>query len=171
MAKPIQLYVNTFLIGNPNDRPQLLASSSFNGNTMVYGKDPNFGATDNFYIGMKNLILVSTELSASTPFTLLDWSVSQATQITNVKFDMPDSSQHTGMAMPEGGSGTMIGNLLFQGGLYGINMNNQQYLIKDTTFDGCNVGIYISHVFDLVVQNATFENCGTGIDGKPCSPP
>ena len=79
---------------------------------------------------------------------------------------MPDNSQHTGLAMPEGGSGTMIGNLLFQGGLYGINMNNQQYLIKDTTFNGCHVGIYISHVFDLVVQNATFESCGTGIDGE-----
>jgi len=130
---------------------------------MVYGKDPNQPVTDNF--GIKNMIFVSTSVSASASFTLLDWSVSQATQITNVKFDMPDNSQHTGMAMPEGGSGTMMGNLLFTGGKYGINMNNQQYLIKDTTFDGCNTAIFISHVFDLVVQNVTFENCQTGIDG------
>ena len=72
---------------------------------MVYGKDPNQPATDNFYIGIKNMIFVLTSVNASTAYTLLDWSVSQATQITNVKFDMPDNSQHTDMAMPEGGSG------------------------------------------------------------------
>jgi glucan 1,3-beta-glucosidase len=132
--------------GNPNNRPQLLASSRFNENTMVYGKDPNQSATDNFCIGIKNMIFVSISASASTAFTLLDWSVPQATHITNIKFDMPDNSQHTGMAMPEGGSGTIMGNLPFTGGKYGINMNNQQYLIKDTTFDGCNTAIFISHV-------------------------
>jgi glucan 1,3-beta-glucosidase len=165
LAQSIQLYVNTFLIGNPNDRPQLQASSSFDGTTMVFGKDWNQPSTNNFYIGMKNIILVSTAVSADTSFTLLDWSVSQATQLTNVEFDMPDSSEHTGLAMPESPSGTIIGNLLFQGGLYGINMNSEQYLIKDTTFERCNTAIYISHGFDIVVQNATFENCTTGIDG------
>ena len=90
------------------------------------GKDTNQPATDNFYIDIKNMIFVSTSVITSTAFTLLNWSVSQATQITNIKFDMP-----------EGGSGTMMGNLLFTGGEYGINLNNQQYLIKDTTFQYC----------------------------------
>src|SRR6266536_3505326 len=154
MKSAIQLYLNTWMIGDPNNRPQLLAASGFSGSTLVFAKDPGTSsATIDFYIGIKNMIFGSTAVSASTAITLLDWSVSQACQLANVKFDMPSSSQHTGLAMPEGGSGTMMGNLQFVGGKYGINMNNQQYLIKDSTFTNCNTGIFISHAFDLVVQN------------------
>jgi hypothetical protein len=60
----------------------------------------------------------------------------------------------------------MMGNLQFNGGNIGINMNNQQYLIKDTTFNGCHTGILISHAFDLVVENCQFMNGATGIDGE-----
>ena len=67
--------------------------------------------------------------------------------------------------MPEGGSGTMMGDLQFVGGDIGINMSNQQYLIKSITFNGCHTAIFISHVFDLVIQNVQIMNCGTGIDG------
>ncbi|KAF2095560.1 pectin lyase-like protein [Rhizodiscina lignyota] len=164
LQKPIQMYINTFIIGDPNNRPQIQAGSSFSGSTLVFGKDPNLGSsTDCFYSGIKNIIFVSTAISASTTFTLLDWSVSQATQLLNCKFDMPDSSQHTGIAMPEGGSGTMIGNLQFVGGKIGINMSNQQYLLKDITFDGCNVGIFISHVScfsELMNHSATSGGAG-----------
>ena len=69
----------------------------------MYGKDPNYVATDKFYIAIKNLTLDSTQVNASTSFTLLDWSVSQATQLNNLMFNMPDYSQHTGLATPEGG--------------------------------------------------------------------
>lgn len=158
------MYINTFIIGDPNNRPQLQAASGFSGSTLVFGKDSNLVSTDAFYSGIKNIIFVSTAISASTTFTLLDWSVSQATQLLNCKFDMPDSSQHTGIGMPEGGSGTMMGNLDFVGGKYGIDMSNQQYLLKDMTFNGCNIAIHVGHAFDLVVENVEFMNCGTGID-------
>ncbi len=46
----------------------------------------------------------------------------------------------------------------------GINMNNQQYIVKSSTFNGCNVGIFVSHCFDCVFQNLQFQNCGTAID-------
>lgn len=59
-----------------------------------------------------------------------------------------------------------MGNLQFVGSLYGINMNNQQYLVKDSTFSGCNVGINIAHCFDCIFQNSQFPNCGRGIDGE-----
>lgn len=128
MHSPIQLYVDTLLIGNPIDRPSLKASSSFNGTFLVFGKDPALDATINFYIALKNLILDSTSFSPSTAFTLLDWSVSQATQLTNTLFSMPQGSQHTGVSTPEGGSGTYMGDLKFSGGTIGINHNNQQVL-------------------------------------------
>jgi len=58
----------------------------------------------------------------------LDWSISRATQLTNIVFSMPNfSTGHTGIFMPEGGSGTMMGDLTFNESAIGLNMNNQQY--------------------------------------------
>lgn len=124
LSQPLQLYVGTVVLGNPINRPTLKVTSSFSGNTVIYGKDPNQGSTTNFYIGFKNIILDSTNLSPSTTITLMDWSVSQATQLTNVEFNMPNfSTGHTGIAMPEGGSGTIINDLTFNGGVVGIVSN------------------------------------------------
>lgn len=128
MGKSVQSWVDTMFIGNPIDRPVLKASSSFADPTLLYMKDPALDATINFYIQVKNLILDSTAYSPTKAFTLMDWSVSQATQLTNVLFRMPQGSQHTGVATPEGGSGTYMGNLDFEGGAVGINHNNQQYV-------------------------------------------
>jgi glucan 1,3-beta-glucosidase len=89
MGEPVQSYVDTMLIGNPISRPTLKASPTFNGTTLLYMKDPSLDATINFYIVVKNLVLDSTSFSSSTAFTLVDWSVSQATQLTNVLFKMP----------------------------------------------------------------------------------
>jgi glucan 1,3-beta-glucosidase len=164
MANPVQLYVDTVLLGNPISRPTLKASSNFTGNTLVYAKDPAFDATTNFYIAIKNFIFDSTSVAASAQFFLLDWSVSQATQLTNNLFRMPQASSHTGVAMPEGGSGTYMGNLDFEGGSVGLNVNNQQYSIKDVSFSGCSTGILISHGFDLVFQGIRFTDCDIGIN-------
>jgi glucan 1,3-beta-glucosidase len=164
LSKTINSYVDTFLIGNPLDRPTLKASSNFHGSTFLNMYDPGQGSTTNFYIGVKNLVLDSTSYSPSTPLLLMDWAVSQGTQLTNVLFKMPPSSQHTGVATPEGGSGTYMGNLDFEGGAIGINMNNQQYSVKSCTFTGTTTGILISHGFDIVFQDITFTNCEVGIN-------
>ena len=132
---------------------------------MIYGKDPHHDSTINFYIALKNFRLDSTALSPSTKFTLLDWSVSQATQLVNLVFNMPNySSGHTGLAMPEGGSGTFMGDLTFNGGAVGINLSNQQYEVKSATFNGCTTGVLISHCYDCVFVNMNFMNGAVGID-------
>ncbi|KAJ9639673.1 hypothetical protein H2204_003744 [Knufia peltigerae] len=164
MANPVQLYVDTVFLGNPIARPTLKASSTFNGTTLIYAKDPALDATTNFYIGVKNFVFDSTSVAPNTEFLLMDWSVSQATQLTNNLFRMPQGSAHTGVAMPEGGSGTFMGNLAFEGGFIGLNFNNQQYSIKDVSFSGCRTGIVISHGFDIVFQGIQFTDCAIGIN-------
>jgi glucan 1,3-beta-glucosidase len=165
ISSPLQLYVGTVFMGNPLSPPTIKASASFDGDYMIYGKDPNQGSTTNFYIGMKNLIIDSTNINAETTMTLLDWSVSQATQLTNVAFKMPDySTGHTGIAMPEGGSGTMMNDLTFYGGVVGINFSNQQYNLKGITFVGCTTGIMVSGCYDCVFQDLSFTDIGTAIN-------
>ena len=132
---------------------------------MIYGKDPHHDSTCNFFIGIKNIRFDSTNLDPSTQFTILDWSVSQATQLTNVVFDMPNySTGHTGIAMPEGGSGTFMGDLVFNGGFTGINLSSQQYEIKSVSFNRCTIGILISGCFVGVLVDLSFADTGTGID-------
>ena len=165
ISSPLQLYVDTVIMGNPLNPPTIKASSSFSGNFLIYGKDPQLDSTINFYIGMKNLILDSTNIAASTTFTLLDWSVSQATQLTNVVFNMPDySTGHTGISMPEGGSGTIMNDLVINGGVIGINFSNQQYNLKGITFSGCTTGIKVSGCFDCVFQDLSFAYHSVAID-------
>ena len=66
--------------------------------------------------------------------------------------------------MPEGGSGTMMGDLTFNGGVVGLDMSNQQYEGKSLTFNGCTTGIKVNHCFDCVFTNCEFTNVATGLD-------
>lgn len=165
LSKPIQLYVGTVIVGDAIKPPTIKASANFNGRFMIYGKDPHQGSTTNFYIGIKNVVIDSTSVNKDTPLTLLDWSVSQGTQLTNVVFNMPlNSLGHVGVAMPEQGSGTEINDCSFRGGAVGLSLSNQQYHLKGLTFTGCAVGISVDYVWEAVAQGCRFERCGVGID-------
>lgn len=164
VSNTIPMYVDTILMGNPLARPTIVAAANTQNTTLVAGYDPAFDAPTNFYMGVKNLILDSTLVSPASNFLLLDWGVSQATQLTNVLFRMPQGSAHTGVSTVQGGSGTFMGNLDFEGGAIGLNVNNQQYDIKDVTFNGCQTAVLISHGFDIVFQGLTFTNCDIGIN-------
>jgi glucan 1,3-beta-glucosidase len=113
---PLQLYVGTVVMGDATDRPTLRAAKDTDAAVMVYAKDPHHVPTINFFIGVKNLVFDSTAVAADKEFTLLEWSVSQNTQLANVEFTMPTDSAHTGVSMVEGGSGTEINDLAFVGG-------------------------------------------------------
>lgn len=109
--------------------------------------------------------LESLNIDRNKNFTILDWSVSQATQLTNVVFNMPEHSMgHTGITMVKAGSGTHMGDLEFHGGGVGLNMANQQYEVKTASFNNCAIGIYIAFCFDCVFVNIDFRNCAIGLD-------
>ncbi|KAI2468269.1 glycoside hydrolase family 55 protein [Annulohypoxylon bovei var. microspora] len=165
LAKPIQFFVGMILMGDPIDPPTIKATSNFSGDFMIYAKDPSQGSTTNFYVGMKNVILDSTDYDKDTNLTLVDWSVSQACQLANVRFNMPyDSTGHIGIAMPEGGSALIMEDLYFHGGVVGLKLDNQQYHLKSLTFDGCTTGISVQHMFIGHCQGCKFTLCGIGVD-------
>ena len=165
MSTHLQLYVGTVIMGDPTSRPTIKAGTGFSGDTMIYGKDPSQGSTTNFYIGVKNMVFDSTNIDKDTSFTIIDWSVSQATQLTNCVFNMPSySSGHTGISMPEGGSGTYLGDLQINGGVVGINMGNQQYMIKGVAFQYSTTALKFSYCFDCIIQDCTFADHTTAID-------
>ncbi|KAK7714001.1 hypothetical protein SLS57_007288 [Botryosphaeria dothidea] len=175
LDKPLQLYIGTVIVGDAVNPPVLKAASGFSGDHIVYGKDPRQylnGGTINFYIGIKNVVIDSTAIPASTGITLLDWTVSQATQITNVVFQMPNySTGHIGMRTGEWdgdqgyNSNIIINDLTFNGGKVGIWASGQQWVFKGMKFNGCTTGMQLSGN-DVVVTGSTFQNLGTGIDAN-----
>lgn len=165
LDKPVQFFVGMILMGDPINPPTIKAASNFSGDYMIYAKDPSQGATTNFYVGMKNVILDSMDYDKDKNLTLVDWSVSQACQLANVRFNMPyESTGHIGIAMPEGGSALIMEDLYFHGGVVGVKLDNQQYHLKSLTFDGCRTGISVQHLFMGHCQGCNFTLCGIGVD-------
>ena len=59
-------------MGNPLSPTIIKASSDFQGNTLIVGKEPNQVAPNNFYIGIKNLVIDSTAVDKARTLALLD---------------------------------------------------------------------------------------------------
>jgi glucan 1,3-beta-glucosidase len=99
ISSPLQLYVGTILTGNPIKPPVIKGTSKFNGTCLINGQDPVYKSLVSFYIAVRNLVLDSTMIPGNQAITLLSWTVSQATQATNLVFNMPNgAADHTGLA-------------------------------------------------------------------------
>ncbi|KAL4866510.1 hypothetical protein BDV12DRAFT_210436 [Aspergillus spectabilis] len=169
MDNSLQLYVGTVIVGDALNPPTLKASANFPNNHIVFGKDPKLGGTINFYIGFKNVIIDSTSIAASTSITLLDWTVSQATQLTNVIFNMPDNSNHVGVTSQyDSNSNIILNDLTFYGGAIAMELSGQQWILKGININGANVGIKAG-AFQLVCLDCTLQNGATGIDASGIS--
>jgi glucan 1,3-beta-glucosidase len=136
ISSTVQLLINTQIIGDAIDLPTLKASSSMaSGSMVVNGYDDGQPSTNNFYIGIRNVKIDTTAVPSSQEIYGLNWAVSQATNLINVHFQMPEESEHVGIEMDGGasggGSGLFMGDLTFNGGMVGILFSNQQYSIRN----------------------------------------
>ncbi|OBT38861.1 hypothetical protein VE00_10871 [Pseudogymnoascus sp. WSF 3629] len=166
----LQLYVGTVLVGDPINPPVLKAAANFPSDHIIYGKDPNHDGTINFYIGLKNVIIDSTAVSPSQNIALLDWTVSQATQLANVVFNMPNySTGHVGVTSQYGyNSNVILNDLTFNGGAYGLKLSGQQWILKNIKTTGTTTGIQVGG-FNVVCLACSFSNAATGIDATGVS--
>ena len=174
MAHSIQLWRGTVLIGDATQLPTLNADVNFPKDHIIYGKDPHQPGTNNFLIAIKNLVLDSHNVYPASHIALLHWTVSQATQLTNVIFEMPDfSTGHTGLTTqyntPDAGNSNIIMNdLTFNGGAIGMDLSGQQWVFKGMSFNRCTIEMRAVG-FNVVVSASTFTNCFTGIDASGTS--
>ena len=108
------MLVATMMIGDPLNKPVLKADPNLGTRPIIDGFDSSrfLGSTTNFYIGIKNIKLDTTAIGVNTAAVALNWPVSQATQLYNVDFSMPNFSQHVGITMDGGSSGGGSGTIL-----------------------------------------------------------
>ncbi|OSX66163.1 glycoside hydrolase family 55 protein [Postia placenta MAD-698-R-SB12] len=173
VSAPIIAYYYTVLVGDAKVPPTLLASSDFDG-LAVIDADPyipnGYGAQwyvnqDNFYRSVRNFVIDLTQMSATSSATGLHWQVSQSTSLINIVVEMSTASgnNHRGIFM-ENGSGGFMGDLVFNGGQYGIDVGNQQFTVRNLTVNNANTGeclcpVYATWNWGWTFQGEPYECC------------
>ncbi|KAJ6522797.1 exo-beta-1,3-glucanase, partial [Mycena vulgaris] len=154
-------YYYTQLIGDATSPPTLLAAASFTAFAVI-DADPYIpgGNGAQFYTNQNNF--VPPTLSQGTG---IHWQVSQATSLMNIVINMSAASNtaHQGIWM-ENGSGGFMGDIVFNGGLFGMWVGNQQFTVRNVTFNNPKTAILSHWNWGWTFQGVTINNAQVGID-------
>ncbi|CAG8892931.1 unnamed protein product [Penicillium egyptiacum] len=163
-------YYFTQLIGNPNSIPVIKATADFTGLGLIdgdqYQSDGNQGwiSTNVFFRQIRNIKLDLTAIPASSGATGIHWPTGQASSIQNVQIVMSSDpgTQHQGLFI-ENGSGGFLTDVTITGGLYGANVGNQQFMMRNLVVSNAVTGI--SQIWDWgwTYQGITLTNCTTAV--------
>ncbi|KAK6335693.1 hypothetical protein TWF696_002458 [Orbilia brochopaga] len=160
----------TQLVGNPLDKPVLLAAKSFKGMAVI-DTDPYgpFGQNwyinqNNFFRAIRNFVIDLTEMDPAEG-TGIHHQVAQATSIYNVVFKMHEgaATKQKGIFM-DNGSGGFLSSLKFYGGEVGAYFGNQQFTTIDLEFHNCKTAIFVNWDWVWLLKSIKIYNCGIGVD-------
>ncbi|OAX38483.1 glycoside hydrolase family 55 protein [Rhizopogon vinicolor AM-OR11-026] len=173
VSSAIQTYYYTQMIGDAKNPPTFLASSSFNGFAVIDADPyiPNgwgaqwFTNQINFYRSVRNLIIDLRQIPASNAAIGLHWQVAQSTSLMNIVVEMSTESgnNHQGIFM-ENGSGGFMGDLVFNGGKYGIQVGNQQFTVRNLTVNNAATAVSGIWNWGFTFQGVTINDCQIGFD-------
>ncbi|KAF5310158.1 hypothetical protein D9619_010234 [Psilocybe cf. subviscida] len=174
VSKPIVMYYYTQLIGDAKTPPTLLAAPSFDGMAVIDanpyipggGGKQYFQATNNFHRSIRNFVIdVRRVPPQKSQGTGIHWQVAQATSLMNIVFEMSSApnTAHQGIWM-ENGSGGFMGDLVFNGGKFGIWGGNQQFTVRNITVNNAQIGVYSLWNWGWTYQDVKFNNCQVGFD-------
>ncbi|KAJ7470265.1 exo-beta-1,3-glucanase [Mycena latifolia] len=167
-------YYYTQLIGDATSPPTLLAAASFRAQAVI-DADPYIpgggGAQwytnqNNFFRSVRNFVIDVTRVPAElSQGTGIHWQVSQSTSLMGIVINMSSASNtaHQGIWM-ENGSGGFFGDLVFNGGKFGMWVGNQQFTVRNVTVNNAQTGIFGSWNWGWTFQGVTLNNCQVGFD-------
>ncbi|KAJ7168217.1 exo-beta-1,3-glucanase [Mycena crocata] len=174
VSKSIIAYYYTQLIGDAKNPPTLLAASSFN-DMAVIDADPYIpgggGAQwytnqNNFFRSVRNFIIDVRRVPPTvSQGTGIHWQVAQATSLMNIVFHMSDdpNTAHQGIWM-ENGSGGFMGDLVFNGGKFGMWVGNQQFTVRNITVNNAHTAVTGVWAWGWTFQGVSINNCQVGFD-------
>ncbi|PHH70213.1 hypothetical protein CDD82_7263 [Ophiocordyceps australis] len=172
----IRLKTDTILMGDATDPPILKAASTFSGDQiLVSGQDPSTGVLgeESFAVGLKNLVLDTTQMAPEKDFTALWWGVGQGAQLQNVRISMAasrDGRGHSGIRLGRG-STLGVSDVRLERGLNGIwHDSHQQAAYKSIYFYQNTVGLLMSGGSTMTVMASTFDSCGVAIRNTQTAP-
>jgi len=167
----IRSAVGTVLMGDATDRPTIKASADFTGTYLLFGRDQKYSGLVGFYHGVKNLMLDSTAVPKTKTIALLEWSVSQNNQVSNVEFRMPiGADAHIGIFTTGLCSGLILNDLVFVGGGTGISLTATQYHLKSLVFKSTSPSNPQYHDTIIAVLTNHIVRRESGCQARQCSP-
>jgi len=157
---PVVYY--TQMVGDPSNPPTIKFVSDQGVRVLeVAGQWYDGANQDNFYRQIRNFVIDMTQCNLCTG---VHWQVAQATSITNVYFKSLPGSGVQGMWM-ENGSGGFFSDLVFEGGVYGIWVGNQQFTSRNITVrDVSNAAIYLNWDWVWTFKGLHVQNAPVGVD-------
>ncbi|KAF7295343.1 hypothetical protein MIND_01073700 [Mycena indigotica] len=173
VSKAIIMYYYTQLVGDARNPPTLIATSGFT-DIAIVDVDPYIpggnGAQwytnqNNFFRSIRNFVLDTRNIPAGNSGTALHWQVAQATSLQNIVFQLSTASgnNHQGIWM-ENGSGGFMGDLVFNGGKFGMWVGNQQFTVRNVTINNAQTAVFASWNWGWTFQGITINNAQVGFD-------
>ncbi|KAJ7197153.1 glycoside hydrolase family 55 protein [Mycena pura] len=171
VSKSINAYYYTQLIGDAKNPPTLLADSSFT-DLAVIDADPYLAGgaqwyqnQNNFFRSVRNFVIDVRRVPPTVSGTGIHWQVAQSTSLMNIQFFMSDdpSTTHQGIWM-ENGSGGFMGDLVFNGGKFGLWVGNQQFTVRNVTINNAQTAIMGVWAWGWTFQGVKINGCQIGFD-------
>jgi glucan 1,3-beta-glucosidase len=116
---------------------------------------------------IRNFVIDLTPIPATKSAQGIHWPASQATTIQTVKIMMNKASNSVQAGIfIENGSGGHLEGIETVGGLYGLNIGNQQFTMRNVKISGAVVGISQIWNWGWLYQGLTISDCGTAFSMK-----
>ncbi|KAB5528951.1 pectate lyase superfamily protein-domain-containing protein, partial [Coniochaeta sp. 2T2.1] len=164
-------YYYTQIIGDPNNMPTIKASSDFSNRALCLieadkytsGGYLQFTSTNVFFRQVRNIIFDTRSVPGGA--CGIHWPSSQATSIQNCVFLLSNdpTDEHTAIFM-ESGSGGMLNDLVIYGGMYGVELGNQQYTMRNLTIIGAAIAVKQLWDWGWTYKSLNIIDCAIGID-------
>ncbi|RCI13331.1 hypothetical protein L249_0320 [Ophiocordyceps polyrhachis-furcata BCC 54312] len=189
LNKTLYMNTDTILMGDAIDPPVLKAAAGFSGTPILVSgtlpdlladeaaesltfvpiaQDPATGELGerSFAVGLKNLVLDTTNIPGGNGFTALYWGVAQGAQLQNMRIVMATPKGDNGHSGIHLGRGSTLGlsDVRVEYGLNGIwHDGHQQAAYKNIQFYKNKVGMLISAGNTITIMGSTFDSCGAGV--------
>ncbi|KAF7322584.1 hypothetical protein HMN09_00036900 [Mycena chlorophos] len=167
VSSPLIAYYYTEMVGDARTPPTLLAAPGFSGIAVI---DPDvyipggngaewYTNQNNFFRSVRNFVIDLRQTPATASSTGIHWQVAQATSLYNIVFQMSTASNtgHQGIWM-ENGSGGFMGDLTFNGGKFGMWVGNQQFTVRNVTFNNPQTAVYMNWNWGWTFQGVTINS-------------
>lgn len=161
----------TQCVGDATNLPTIIGAPNFFG-LGIFDADPYllggqnwFTNQNNFYRQIRNFIIDMTQMSPGFAHGI-HWQVAQATSLQNIVFNMIEGGENNnqqGIFM-DNGSANFMGDLIFNGGGICMFVGNQQYGVRNITFNNCQTAIFQNWGWMWVYKDLYFNGCGIGLD-------
>lgn len=173
VSSPIIQFYNTEMLGNPLDRPVIVAAESFVGlgvitSDVYIGDDVTWYINqNNFLRSVRNFVMDIRATQQGSYVCAIHWQVAQGTSLENIAFISTKPTEYEGTTQQgiyrENGSGGFMSDLVFVGGNFGAYFGNQQFTTSGMLFDSCRTGLQIHWDWGWTMQDTEFYNCRKGI--------